>query len=91
MKAAAVFQLKLLKCSVDEENLAMKQNSAYYSTNARKSAHFMAIMCSITVANSKHGSNTNKPKHLNFCFFKHSRCRGFPFTSPQSAEFNVVG
>lgn len=38
MKAAAIFQLKLFKCSVDEENLAVKQNSAYYSTNAQKSA-----------------------------------------------------
>lgn len=38
MKAAVIFQLKLLKCSVDEENLAMKQNSAYYSTNTQKSA-----------------------------------------------------
>lgn len=32
MKVAIILQLKLLKHSVDEENLAMKQNSAFYST-----------------------------------------------------------
>jgi len=37
MKVVIILHLKLLKLSVDEENLAMKQKSAYYSINTQKS------------------------------------------------------